>query len=204
MKWPLQQLFFENATNSEESSTLVLISAESREGSSLSRTSCTVRIIGKQIIRLLSEELVKRSDNERHSFYRLLGHWGGEAAVRWMMLQVKMHEVMSTSGLQLVAISLSDNSQVSISPTGKVIRFSKNDMAQKLKDNESGYFWPKASNHPSIDGFMWDKKTKCIILLQCTMSRVHPIKQKGLDDLQSAFQDAGLPKPNLTRLSHKE
>ncbi|TPX40853.1 hypothetical protein SeLEV6574_g06382 [Synchytrium endobioticum] len=73
-----------------------------------SRTSCTVRIIGKQIIRLLSEELMKRSDDER-----LLGDSGDEAAVRGMMLEVKMHQVMSTSGLQLVATSLSDNSQVS-------------------------------------------------------------------------------------------
>ncbi|TPX32516.1 hypothetical protein SmJEL517_g04344 [Synchytrium microbalum] len=199
----LQLLLFGSSANPDQSSKLILLSGaqvQTAEAWSLGRIDCKVEIIGKQVIRMMSEEMETRSDVDRSSFYHMLGSTSGEAAVRGMMLEARMHHLMSTKGLPLTATCLTDKSELLVAPTEKVVRFVKTDLSAMLKDNEFAYFWPIASNHASFDGFIWDRKTSIIILLQATVSGVHPIKQSGikqtgLEQLRKAFRDAGLRIP---------
>ncbi|TPX34301.1 hypothetical protein SmJEL517_g03034 [Synchytrium microbalum] len=183
--------------NAEETSKLILLSgveARTAEYWSLGRIDFKVEIIGKQVIRMISDEMETRSDVDRTSFYNILRSTSGEATVRGTMLEARMHHLMSTQGPPLNATCLTDRSELLVAPTEKVVRFMKADLSAMLKDKESGYFWPIASN-ASFDGFIWDRKTSIIILLQATVSAVHPIKQSGLEELLKAFRDAGLRTP---------
>ncbi|TPX35706.1 hypothetical protein SmJEL517_g01884 [Synchytrium microbalum] len=189
-----------SSANPEQSSRLVLISGKipsaEQESANLGRVGCKVDIIGKQVIRMIGVEMEKRPDVDRKYFYNLLGSTAGEAAVRGTMLEARMHHLMSTKGPPLTATCLTDRPELLVAPREKVVSFMKTDLSAMLKDNESGYFWPIASNQASFDGFIWDRKTSIIILLQATVSVVHPIKQTGLDELRKAFRDAGLRRPD--------
>ncbi|TPX34350.1 hypothetical protein SmJEL517_g02961 [Synchytrium microbalum] len=187
-----------SSANAQEASKLILISGvevRTAEDWSLGRMDFKVEIIGKQVIRMMSDKIETRSEVDRRSFYEMLGRTSGEAAVRGMMLQARMHRLMSKEGPPLNATCLTDRSELLVAPTEKVVRFMKTDLSAMLKDKESGYFWPIASNYASFDGFIWDRKTSIIILLQATVSAVHPIKQSGFEELLKAFRDAGLRTP---------
>ena len=150
------------------------------------------------LLKMLSV-LLKRRRGEAYRFYCTIKGYPDSSGLRGVMFEYYLHPYLkrprtfTIKSLDNRAATLKVNFIVNADNHLSFTDLSK-ELVMSVKSNQAHYLWPESPVFPSFDSFLYQLKIyrpkfSPLIALQVTTAPKHPIKLKGLEDIENSLKN---------------